>query len=163
DQPARSNEGERDAAREYGRRQMRRALLLAAAAIGCLAASGELVRAQEPQAQPLPPVPPVPPPPRRAPREERFNLNFPATPLEEVFDMLSRKDGTNIILSKGVTGTVSVNLYNVTVREAIYRVAQAAGFVVDERNGDYIILAVDSPGASTQIKTFKVQYSDVKQ
>jgi type II secretory pathway component GspD/PulD (secretin) len=104
-------------------------------------------------------------PVRRA-GQERISVNFRATPIEEVFDMLSRKDNINIILSRGVTGTVSVNLYNVTVREAIYRVAQASGYWVEERNGDYIMYtkdaALDYPGA-TQIKTFKVQYSDVKQ
>jgi len=118
------------------------------------------VNAQAPQA------PEREPPARRAAGEERINVNFRATPIEEVFDMLSRKDNTNIILSRGVTGTVSVNLYNVTVREAIYRVAQASGYWVEERSGDYIIYsrdaALDYPGA-TQIKTFKVQYSDVKQ
>jgi type II secretory pathway component GspD/PulD (secretin) len=62
---------------------------------------------------------------------------------------------------------VSVNLYGVTVREAIFRVAQAAGYWVEEREGANIVLgketSVDYPGAHTQIKTFKVQYSDVKQ
>jgi type II secretory pathway component GspD/PulD (secretin) len=62
---------------------------------------------------------------------------------------------------------VSVNLYGVTVKEAIFRVAQAAGYWVEERAGAYIVLgketSVDYPGAHTQIKTFKVQYSDVKQ
>jgi type II secretory pathway component GspD/PulD (secretin) len=104
---------------------------------------------------------------RAAVGEERVNLNFRATPIEEVFDMLSRKDRINIILSKGVTGTVSVNLYNVTVREAIFSIAQAAGYWVEVRNGDYIVLgketSLDYPGANTQIKTFKVHYSDTKQ
>jgi len=107
------------------------------------------------------------PPPSLQPAQERINVNFRATPIEEVFDMLARKDNINIILSKGVSGTVSVNLYNVTVREAIHRVAQAAGYWVDERNGDFIVFGrdttLDYPGANTQIKTFKVQYSDVKQ
>ena len=114
------------------------------------------VRAQAPQ-----------PPPPPQPAQERINVNFRATPIEEVFDMLARKDNINIILSKGVSGTVSVNLYNVTVREAIHRVAQAAGYWVDERNGDFIVFGrdttLDYPGVNTQIKTFKVQYSDVKQ
>src|SRR5829696_7368971 len=78
---------------------------------------------------------------RRAAVGERISLNFRATPIEEVFDMLSRKDSVNIILSKGVSGTVSVNLYNVTVREAIYRVAEAAGYWVEERSGDYVIVS----------------------
>jgi len=131
---------------------MSRARALAFAALAALAAAGEWSRAQD-----------APPPAPRAPREERFNVNFRATPIEEVFDMLSRKDGTNIILSKGVSGTVSVNLYGVTVKEAIYRVAQAAGFWVEERGADFIILGADYPGVGTQIKTFKVQYSDVRQ
>ena len=104
---------------------------------------------------------------RAAPSEDRVNLSFRATPIEEVFDMLSRKERVNIILSKGVTGTVTVNLYNVTVKEAIFSVAQAAGYWVEVRGGDYLILgketSLDYPGANTQIKTFKVQYSDTKQ
>jgi type II secretory pathway component GspD/PulD (secretin) len=124
------------------------AVMLAAAPLLCAA-----------QAEPAPRAP--------AGGGGRVSLNLRSTPIEEVFDMLSRKDNVNIIVSKGVTGTVSVNLYNVTVREAIYRVAQAAGYWVEERNGDYIILGretgLDYPGANTQIKTYKVQYSDVKQ
>ncbi|HYU70357.1 MAG TPA: hypothetical protein VEL09_13605 [Burkholderiales bacterium] len=104
---------------------------------------------------------------RPAPNEERVNLNFRATPIEEVFDMLSRKERVNIILSKGVTGTVTVNLYNVTVKEAIFSVAQAAGYWVEVRGGDYLILgketSLDYPSTNTQIKTFKVQYSDTRQ
>jgi len=104
---------------------------------------------------------------RPAPSEDRVNLNFRATPIEEVFEMLSRKDRVNIILSKGVTGTVTVNLYNVTVKEAIFSVAQAAGYWVEVRGSDYLILGketgLDYPGANTQIKTFKVQYSDTRQ
>jgi type II secretory pathway component GspD/PulD (secretin) len=119
------------------------------------------VHAQAPQA------PEREPSTRRPSGEERINVNFRATPIEEVFDMLSRKDNVNIVLSRGATGTVSVNLYNVTVREAIHRVAQAAGYWVEERNGDYIVFgkdaAVDYPGTNTQIKTFKVEYSDVRQ
>jgi len=104
---------------------------------------------------------------RPAPSEERVNLNFRATPIEEVFEMLSRKDRVNIILSKGVTGTVTVNLYNVTVKEAIFSVAQAAGYWVEVRDGDYLVLGketgLDYPSTNTQIKTFKVQYSDTRQ
>jgi type II secretory pathway component GspD/PulD (secretin) len=135
---------------------MKRLERLMALLITCVLMAGHPVHGAEPE-----------PAKRRASSNDRINLNLRATPIEEVFDMLSRKDGVNIILSKGVTGTVSVNLYNVTVKEAIYRVAQAAGYWVQERNGDYIILGketnLDYPGVNTEIKTFKVQYSDVKQ
>jgi type II secretory pathway component GspD/PulD (secretin) len=74
----------------------------------------------------------------------------------------------NIVLGKGVTGNVSVNLYNISVTDAIYRVAESAGYVVEYRNGDYVILdrkdaGKDHSSGLTQLKTFKVQYSDPKQ
>ncbi len=119
-------------------------------------AAGGTVRGAEPAAAPAP-----------ARKDERVDLKFRAAPIEEVFDMLSRKEQINIVLAKGVTGPVTVNLYGVTVREAVYGVAQAAGYWVEIRNGDYVILGketnLDHPGANTEIKTFKVQYSDTKQ
>jgi type II secretory pathway component GspD/PulD (secretin) len=99
---------------------------------------------------------------------ERVTLNFRKTPIQEVFDILSRKDQVNIILDKSVSGVVSVNLYDMSVRDAIYRVAEAAGYSVELRNGDYFILdrkdvGMDHPGGLMQLRTFKVQYSDPKQ
>lgn len=99
---------------------------------------------------------------------ELVTLNFRESPIQEVFDILSRKDKVNILLSKGVAGNVSVNLYNISVKDAIYRVAEAAGFAVEFRHGDYVILdrketGLEHPGGLTQLRTFKVQYSDPKQ
>lgn len=99
---------------------------------------------------------------------ELVTLNFRESSIQEVFDILSRKDKVNIILGKGVTGLVSVNLYNISVKEAIYRVAEAAGYAVEFRNGDYVILerkdaGQEHPGGLTQLRTFKVQYSDPRQ
>ena len=99
---------------------------------------------------------------------DRVTLNFRESPIEEVFEVLSRKDKINIILGKGVTGNVSVNLYNITVQDAIYRVAEASGYSVEFRNGDFVILdhketGLEHPSALTQLRTFKVQYSDPKQ
>ena len=97
---------------------------------------------------------------------DRFTLNFRNMPIEQVFELLSRNDKVNIILSKGVGGSISVNLYNVTVKDAIQSVANAGGYWVEVRNGDYVILprdATELPGSSTQVKTLKVQYSDTRQ
>ncbi|MGB7815382.1 MAG: secretin N-terminal domain-containing protein [Methylotenera sp.] len=96
---------------------------------------------------------------------DRITLNFRESSIQEVFDVLSRKDKVNIILGKGVTGNVSVNLYNIKVGEAIYRVAEAAGFAVEFRNGDYVIIdrkeaGLEHPDGLMQLRTFKVQYSD---
>lgn len=99
---------------------------------------------------------------------ERVTLNFRESPIQEVFEILSRKDKVNIILDKAVSGVVSVNLYGISVRDAIYRVAAAAGYAVELRNGDYFILdrkdaGLDHPNGLMQLRTFKVQYSDPKQ
>ncbi len=88
-------------------------------------------------------------------------------PLSEVFQMLSRSEHVNILLGAGVTGSVSVNLYEVSLDHAIRSVAEAAGFVAERRRGSYMILkredaGRDSADGNTAIRTFKVQYSDPK-
>jgi type II secretory pathway component GspD/PulD (secretin) len=80
--------------------------------------------------------------------------------------MLSRTDKVNIILAKGVTGIVTLSLYNATLREAIEAIARAGGYSVDTINGDYIITPKSpdlEPAVATQIRTLKVQYSDTRQ
>jgi type II secretory pathway component GspD/PulD (secretin) len=99
---------------------------------------------------------------------QRMTVNFRESSIQEAFEVLSRKDRVNIILGKGVTGVVSVNLYNVTVKQAIHRVAEAAGYAVEFRGGDYFIVdrkdtGLEQPGGLTQLRTFKVQYSDPNQ
>ena len=129
------------------------------------------VTAPPPAAIPVPAAPPavsaVPGPGLiQAEGNERYTLNFRNMPIEQVFELMSRTDKVNIIVSKGVTGTISVNLYKVTLKEAIQSVANAGGYWVEVRNGDYVILtrdATDLPGSSTVVKTLKVQYSDTNQ
>lgn len=99
---------------------------------------------------------------------QTVTLSFRESPIQEVFEVLSRKDRVNIILGKGVTGIVSVNLYDVTMKDAIYRVAEAAGYAVEMIGGDYMIIdrketGLEHPGGFTELQAFKVQYSDPKQ
>lgn len=100
--------------------------------------------------------------------QQTVSLRFHDVSLQEVFDLLSRHARVNILLGKGVSGNVSVNLYDVRIAQAIRAVAQAAGYAVEVRNGDYVILdrqeiGKDVATSETSFKTFKVQYSDVKQ
>ncbi len=86
--------------------------------------------------------------------------------IAELYEMLSRQNKVNILLSEGVEGEVSVNLYNVSVKEAIYAIAQAAGFVVERNKKYYIISKSDTAGQTIagglkQIRTYKVQYSSI--
>lgn len=94
------------------------------------------------------------------------SLRFKDTPIAEVFDLLSRHENVNIVLGRGVTGTVSVNLYNTDPRNAISTIANAAGYVVEVRSGDYFIIdrkdsRIEAPG-SVRVRSFKVQYSSTK-
>ena len=157
---------------------------------GCAAAPAALTPAPPATAQPTPPAStpattpastttpglrPTPalalaPTPAGTPagEEERITLTFRAAPVEQVFDMLSRKDNVNILLSKGVTGAVTLNLYDVTVKEAIYAVARAAGYWVEAHDGGYTIIVgsaagVDNPASNNRVQTLKVQYSDTLQ
>ena len=98
----------------------------------------------------------------------KMSLRFHDIALTKVFDLLSRQARVNILLGKGVTGTVSINLYDVSVREAIHAVAQVAGYTVETRGGGYMVLdrneaGQDATGSGTSIRTFKVQYSNPKQ
>ena len=96
-----------------------------------------------------------------------ISMNFREQSIQEIVDILSRTERVNIILGKGVTGTISVNLYEVPLRQAVQTIAESAGYVMEERNGDYYILDKKEVGqdyayGTTAIKSFKVQYSDPK-
>ena len=99
--------------------------------------------------------------------EHVITLTFRDTPIEEVYEMLSRQARVNVLLGKGVSGDISVNLYDVSVEEAIRHIADAAGYVVERRSHTYIVLdredaGKDSTHGNTQIRSIKVQYSDPK-
>ena len=63
----------------------------------------------------------------RSKNAEQMSFLFRDTPIAELFEMISRKERVNIVLGHGVNGNVSVNLYDMTVRQAIYAIAEAGG------------------------------------
>ncbi|TWI69762.1 type II/III secretion system protein [Pseudoduganella lurida] len=94
-----------------------------------------------------------------------MSYTFRDTPITELFNMISRTARINIVLGKGVAGNVSINLYDLTVRQAIEAIAEAGGYTVTERPGGFLIS--DPKGAlkdtaGMQVKTLKVRYADVK-
>lgn len=95
----------------------------------------------------------------------RITLSVRDTSLQEVYEMLSRQGRVNILLGKDVGGTVSVNLYDVSLEDAIEAVAYASGHVVESRDDAYLVLSREDAGkelvgGSTVIRTLKVQYTD---
>jgi type II secretory pathway component GspD/PulD (secretin) len=101
-------------------------------------------------------------------QDGKITLTLRNVEIAEVMEMLSRTARVNILLSDNVKGKVSVNLYGVQVDAAIRSIATSAGYGVERRSGSYFIVARDQagksdPGGPTQVRTFKVQYSDPKQ
>ena len=95
----------------------------------------------------------------------RLSITIQHTDVAEVFEMLSRHGRVNILLGANVSGEVSVNLYDVTVSEAINTIATASGYAVERTDNVFFIVGreeagKDIAGALTAIRSFKVQYSD---
>ncbi len=97
---------------------------------------------------------------------DTISMTVKNTDIAELFEMLSRQHHTNILLSKGVTGEVSVNLYNVSIQEAISSIATAGGYLVENQGNNYVIRVPAEAGKTIvgglkQLKTFKLQYSNI--
>jgi type II secretory pathway component GspD/PulD (secretin) len=96
-----------------------------------------------------------------------ISLSVKQTEISELYEMLSRENKVNILLASGVEGEVSVNLYDISVRDAIYAIASAAGLAVERIKKGYLItkrsdVGKTIAGGMTDLRTFKVQYSDSK-
>ena len=94
-----------------------------------------------------------------------ISLTLRDVAISEVMEMLSKTARVNILLSEDVQGNISVNLYEIGVDDAIQSIATSAGYAVERRKGSYFIVDRDKAGKSdaggpTQLRTFKVQYSD---
>jgi type II secretory pathway component GspD/PulD (secretin) len=100
-------------------------------------------------------------------RSDLISISLKETNITELFEMLSRQNKVNILLAKGVEGAISVNLYDITVDEAIYAIAEAAGYAVERIKNGYLIALRDTAGKTLaegfkEVRTYKIQYSDPK-
>jgi type II secretory pathway component GspD/PulD (secretin) len=94
-----------------------------------------------------------------------ISLTLRDVAIAEVMEMISKTAKVNILLSENIQGNVSVNLYEIGIDDAIQSIATSAGYAVERRKGSYFIVDRDQAGKSdaggpTQLRTFKVQYSD---
>ena len=67
----------------------------------------------------------------------KISLSIQELDIREVMQMLSREQRMNIFVADGISGNVSVNIYDMDTAEAVDLIAQSAGFVVEERNGSF--------------------------
>ena len=96
-----------------------------------------------------------------------ISLTLKETNIADVYEMLSKENNINILLAKGVEGFISLNLYDVTVNEAIYSIAEAAGYAVERIKNGYLITQRDTAGKTIangfqEVRTYKIQYSEPK-
>lgn len=99
---------------------------------------------------------------------ERFSLKVDATPISKVIDMLGKYSDMNILLGKGVTGTISVNLRDVTVDEAMHSILESQGYVSEKKGNFLYIRTVEDAKAHRQrtrkliSKIYRPYYISVK-
>jgi len=101
-------------------------------------------------------------------RSNLISISVKQSDISELFEMLSRQNNVNILLANGVDGEVSINLYDISVKDAIYSIASAAGLAVERMGNGYLItkqtdVGKTIPGGLTDLRTYKIQYSDSKQ
>lgn len=99
---------------------------------------------------------------------QQTSFVFRDTPITELFEMLSRQTRTNIVLGRGIAGNVTVNLYDMTVPQAIHAIAEAGGYFVQERGNGFLITEkkqteLQQANIAMEIRMMPVQYSNPKQ
>ena len=96
-----------------------------------------------------------------------ISISVKQTEISELYEMLSRENKVNILLASGVEGEVSVNLYDISVKDTIYAVATAAGLAVERIKNGYLIskrsdVGKTIAGGMKDVRTYKIQYSNSK-
>ena len=97
-----------------------------------------------------------------------LSLSVRDTAISEIFEMVAKREHLNILLANGVSGELSINLYDVGVAEAIHSIAEAAGYVVEHRGEGYVVLNPEDMGKHpdtgiTEVRTFPIHYADPKE
>lgn len=97
--------------------------------------------------------------------KQKITLTLQDIEIAEVMNMLSQQQQVNIVLTEGVQGKVSVNLYNMELLDVIHAISRAAGYEVEKHRGTYFIVEHEDVGrygdsGLTEIRSFKVQYTN---
>ncbi len=96
---------------------------------------------------------------------DRVTMSLIDVDIAEALAMLAKQRRLNILLSDDVEGSLSLNLYDVPVADAVQAIANAAGYAVERRGGAYFVLEHEKVGMYnngnlTQVRSFEVHYAD---
>ncbi len=94
-----------------------------------------------------------------------ISINVLDMDIAAVMAMLAAKEQVNILVNKGVEGNISLNLYDVTVKDVIEAAARAGGYAAELIGNTFYIIKPDDVGSRhsssiTTVRTFNVRYSD---
>lgn len=96
---------------------------------------------------------------------ERVSISIQEIGIHEVMEMLAAQRRLNVFVSDGIDATVSINIYDMEVVDAIYAISESAGLAVERRNGSFFIVDRDEAGqhahsGMTEVRAYKVQYTE---
>jgi len=94
-----------------------------------------------------------------------ISINVLDMEIAEVMAMLAAKEHVNILVNNGVEGAISLNLYDVTVKDVIKAAARAGGYAAELIDNTFYIIKPGDVGTRhkssiTTVRTFNVRYSD---
>ena len=94
-----------------------------------------------------------------------ISINVLDMDIAEVMAMLAAKEQVNILVNSGVEGDISLNLYDVTVRQVIEAAARAGGYAAELVGNTFYIVKPDEVGSRhkssiTTVRTFNIRYAD---
>lgn len=94
-----------------------------------------------------------------------ININVLDMEISELMAMLAEKERVNILVNNGVEGKISLNLYDVKVKEVIKAAARAGGFATELVGNTFYIVKPDDVGSRhksslTSVMTYNIRYSD---
>ena len=100
---------------------------------------------------------------------KEISINVQNIEIQDFFSGLARARKVNIIPSKDVSGTISVNLHNIPLAKAIEAVSVANGYQCVKKNGIYFIVEEETqsgkkkPGIGSTIKSFRVNFANMSE
>ena len=94
-----------------------------------------------------------------------IDINVLDVDIAEVMAMLSAKEKVNILVNNGVEGKISLNLYDIKVKDVIKAAARAGGYAAELIGNTFHIVKPEDVGSRhksslTKVMTYHVRYSD---
>jgi type II secretory pathway component GspD/PulD (secretin) len=94
-----------------------------------------------------------------------LNLNFVEVDIREALSALAMEQEVNIATGKGVSGNISLHLYQVTLDDALDAISLAGGFSYRKRGNLYYVYKPremrDPQSERLEMRIFKLEYAEV--